>query len=75
MAEITVNQNATECVRTVSNIGGSIVKNICSGTETAVPWGTLDWVLFYGVGGIGLVVLLVFLGMGLAILSDAFRGW
>jgi hypothetical protein len=75
MAEITVNQNATECVRTVSNIGGSIVKNICSGTETPVPWGTLDWALFYGLGGIGLVVVLMFLGMGLSILSDVFGRW
>lgn len=70
MAEITVNQNATECVRTVSNIGGSIVHNICSGAQTAVPWGTLDWVLFYGLGGFCAAMVLMFLAMAISIVSD-----
>ena len=32
-----------DCLKVINNIGGSIYRNICTGIDTYVPWGTSDW--------------------------------
>jgi len=41
-----LNLNATECLRTVTDLGVWRVHNICSGTISEVSWGQADWALF-----------------------------
>lgn len=41
--EITVNQNAAQCIKEVSYFGSTVYHNICNGTMTNVPWGGADW--------------------------------
>ncbi len=45
-----LNLNAAECIKAISNIGETTYRNICTGTEAVVPWGSADW--FNGVGPI-----------------------
>lgn len=56
-----VNLNASDCLRSVSDIGSTHVHNICTGTITDVPWGSADWmfaiVFALFLGGIGLMML------------------
>ncbi len=54
MSSVTINQNVAECLRSVNHVGGTTIRNICSGTEAYVPWGALDWI------GWGLVGVLMF---------------
>ena len=53
MASVTLNQNIAECLRSTSHIGGTTVRNICSGVDTYVPWGSMDWVV---VGGASVLI-------------------
>jgi len=41
---ITLNQNAAECIHSISNIGNTVYQNICSGASATVPWGVADWI-------------------------------
>ncbi|UJW87926.1 hypothetical protein [Devosia sp. SL43] len=69
---ITLNQNATQCIRTVSEWGADHIHNICSGTTTTLPWGLGGWAV---VGGIGLagIIGVVMIAMMLAMVVDIFR--
>lgn len=42
---ITLNHNAAECIKSVSNFGFTTYHNICNGTSVNVPWGMVDMVL------------------------------
>ena len=36
-------QIVPECLRQVYDIGETTVMNICNGSSSVVPWGTIDW--------------------------------
>ena len=58
MNESNINLAHSDCLRSQKNWGETIVHNICTGAETAVPWGSVD----YMVGGamaIGVLCLIV----------------
>lgn len=40
---IDISQNVTQCLRAVSDFGGTSYINVCNGAESFVPWGTWDW--------------------------------
>ena len=48
--------NSQQCIKDISNFGETVYQNICNGTETVVPWGTMDYV---GIGLLGFFVLFV----------------
>ena len=50
-----------DCLRSQSNIGETIIHNICDMSVSVVPWGTLDWLAFSTLAGIvsGIAVLVV----------------
>jgi len=50
MSEQTVNLNQAECLREISNVGSTVVKNLCSGESVIVPWGSVDWMAFVFLG-------------------------
>lgn len=55
-----LNLNIAECLIPTRDIGGTIVHNICSGSSSAVPWGSAEWLGFYvtiGLGGVALAFL------------------
>lgn len=37
-----INFNQAECLKNINNFGYTIVKNVCNGHETIVPWGSVD---------------------------------
>ncbi len=41
---LNLNQNATDCVRSVYHFGSTTVMNICNSKIVEVPWGGMDWV-------------------------------
>lgn len=45
-----VNLNATECLGKTYDIGSTTIRNICSGAESVIPWGSLDWAAFVTLG-------------------------
>jgi hypothetical protein len=59
MNDQSVNLAHKDCLRSVSNIGETIVRNICDGSSTVVPWGTLDWAGAVG-GAAGIVAFITF---------------
>jgi hypothetical protein len=42
-------QITKDCIKQISNIGSTTYQNICNGTNSVVPWGTLDWIVFVSV--------------------------
>lgn len=34
---------SAQCLRETSNIGSTVVHNICNGQAHTIPWGTADW--------------------------------
>lgn len=38
--------NATGCLKTSTFWGYDTVYNVCNGTQTIVPWGGPDWILY-----------------------------
>lgn len=71
MAEVTLNQNIAHCIRSTNDLGRTTVRNICSGTESIVPWGSLDWIVFVGVSAVVLGCFLMFASMAISM----WRGW
>jgi hypothetical protein len=59
-----------QCLKATTNFGGTIYTNICTGTQSVIPWGTADWALgvFLLVIGVGVVTLLV--GLGVVMIRD-----
>lgn len=57
-----------ECLKEQSQFGQTVYHNICSGTQTIVPWGGVDWMFAYvGFGVLGVLGLLA-----LALIVGAF---
>lgn len=49
--DINLDQKSLEmCLKEINDIGGTVYKNICTGQETYVVWGTLGWFSLVGVG-------------------------
>ncbi|CAH1678080.1 hypothetical protein CHELA41_24485 [Hyphomicrobiales bacterium] len=44
MDKMDANLNVAQCMKEISNIGHTVVRNVCTGAEAVVPWGTLDWI-------------------------------
>ena len=42
------NLNVAVCLKEASYVGYDRIHNLCSGTITDVPWGTLQWVGLFG---------------------------
>lgn len=65
-----LNLNSVECLQPIKNIGGAIMRNVCTGVDSYVPWGVIDWIM-----GMTLLGLLVLLGVViLAIIATVMRG-
>lgn len=65
---ITLNQNATACIRSTANVGSTTYQNICDGTSSAVPWGSADWLEAVAVGGLALLGAVAISAIAAAIL-------
>ena len=50
---VTLNNNLSECLKPILDIGGTTYVNLCTGAESFVPWGSMLWGL---IGMIGVVV-------------------
>jgi|GEM_PF-5379679 len=60
---VTLNHNAAECVKQYDRWGETVYRNICSGTESVLPWGISDWM---ALAIMGLVcVTLIWSGVGI----------
>ncbi|RVO55127.1 hypothetical protein CN090_04205 [Sinorhizobium meliloti] len=57
-----VTVNSADCIKTMTSWGYDTVHNVCAGTATQVPWGTLDY--FGNVSLISLMILLCLLLLG-----------
>lgn len=44
-AELNVNQNYAECIKSVSNWGETVYANICTHATQVVAWGSMDYLL------------------------------
>ena len=67
--------NSTACIRTASNIGETIVTNICTSEIVSVPWGSADMLSFYGLSAIiGLTIIMAF-GLLASIIYETFGGY
>lgn len=53
-------QTLEMCLKAISNFGGTIYNDICTGESAFVPWGMLDWfvVLFFIAIGIMFMTLI-----------------
>lgn len=70
-----INFNATECLRTATDIGVERVHNICTGTVTAVEWGSADWALAIVFGSLMAAAALVVSAIVILIIRDGLRGY
>ncbi len=52
---INANLNNADCIKTVENIGSRTYVNICTKSQTVVPWGSIDWI------GVGVIIFLIIL--------------
>lgn len=42
--KLDLNQQSLEhCLKSISNFGKTIYRNICTGTDASVPWGQMEW--------------------------------
>lgn len=56
---VSLNQNYSECLKAINNLGSTTYQNVCNGTETVVPWGVMDWVTMVGIATITIGVIAV----------------
>lgn len=63
MTNAEINLNAAECIVRKSAIGHDVVTNICSGTETIVPWQAVDWLGAMLAVGVALLFGMLFIGL------------
>jgi ABC-type antimicrobial peptide transport system permease subunit len=55
---ITLNNNAAECIKAESDFTVTVYHNICNGTQSVVPTGVVDYML-----GIPLILIVVVLAV------------
>ncbi len=68
---ITLNENAAQCIKSITKFGEDIYYNICSNVDPVhVPWGEVDWILLVGLCIITAAMAVGFLGLVLAVFSD-----
>lgn len=65
-------QDLSGCLKKIEDIGQNRYLNICTGHETIVPWGTMDWV-GGSVVSILVVVLVVSIVAAAHVLSKLIR--
>ncbi len=59
-----------DCLRSTSEFGNTIVRNICNGSVVDVPWGTLDWVLCFGLMAFAFAFITMLIAMGFRTIFD-----
>lgn len=52
---VNLNHNSAKCIKTMTSWGYDTIYNICSGSHTQVPWGSIDYIL--NVGGVAFLIL------------------
>ena len=62
--------NQTACIHAITNWGATTYQNICSGTLTVVPWGTMDYLFGIGVIGLAAFIAVVLTAAIYIIISD-----
>lgn len=70
MNESTINLNDAKCIQSMTNWGESVIYNICSGTNTHLPWGTMDYIGTLFLIAIGVAFLGMIGAMILAVIFD-----
>lgn len=50
----------TYCIKVQSDVGQTITHNICTGAQSVVPWGSADWLSFWALCGVGVLVAVLF---------------
>lgn len=69
-AEITINQNAAECITRVEHWGFNSFHNICAKTVVDVPWGLGDWIGAVFAASFLTALMLILIGWGVTYLRD-----
>lgn len=54
-----MDQNISFCLKSASHFGSNTYHNVCNGTTTVVPWGSVDWVMNIGAMAIFASLLVV----------------
>jgi hypothetical protein len=62
MMAVNLNLNNAECLREVANLTERTIYNVCTGTTTTVPYGTLDII---GMSLLAFLLIVVFSGFAL----------
>lgn len=57
------------CLKSISNFGGTIYQNLCTGEKTFVAWGNADWVAAVLLSLIGIAITALFIGGIIAIIQ------
>ena len=73
--EQTVNLNVDaktleQCLKSTSNFGETIYRNICTGAQTAVAWGSVDWTIALVLTGLGVAFLLFLVAFSVMVALD-----
>ena len=62
------------CLKSINNFGYTVYQNICTGQQNLVHWGDADWFLVVFLFGIGLIVLLIFVGFLAFVVKEMILG-
>ena len=65
-----LNQNLTDCIRSVGHIGSTTYVNICNNVERVVPWGSLDWLLFVVLVSVAAAFVTLVTAMTISVIND-----
>jgi len=63
--------NYSDCIKTSTDIGKSTIYNICEGVQHVVPWGSADYLAFFAVAGLALLINVVVVAIVWVTLSDS----
>lgn len=63
-------QTLAQCLKTVSDFGGTQYLNLCTGANNYVPWGSVDWFFAIILSTIGALFCLFLVGMIFTVISD-----
>jgi hypothetical protein len=66
-----VNLNHADCLRSVTDFGKTTVHNICNGSISEVPWGSVDWAIAVVLGAFGAIIILAFVALAISTLREA----
>ena len=73
MNDSNINLAHSDCLYSQTNWGETIVHNICTGAETAVPWGSIDYMfaLVIAIGSFAVIALAI--SFAAVVTTDIFR--